>query len=93
MDEIARLTIELPSDVAAGIKGAVEDGDYASDSDVVREALQDWKLKRARQLQDLAALRADIDTGMADVAAGRVHDFDADRIVARGKQKLAARSA
>ena len=92
MAEIERLTITLPSDMAAVVKGAVERGDYASNSEVVREALRDWKMKRALQLQELAALKAEIDRGLADVAAGRVQDFDADRIVERGRKLLASRS-
>ena len=35
---------------------------------------------------------ADIDKGLAYVAAGRVKDFNADRIVARGRKLLADRS-
>ena len=92
MAEIERLTITLPSDMAAAIKGAVNGGDYASTSEVVREAVRDWKMKRALQLQELAALKAEIDRGLADVAAGRVQDFDADRIIERGRKLLASRS-
>ena len=92
MAEIARLTITLPSDMAAVVKGAVEGGDYASSSEVVREALRDWKMKRALQLQELAALRTDIDKGLADLAEGRVKDFDARRIIERGRKLLATRS-
>ena len=92
MAEIERLTITLPSDMAAAIKGAVNGGEYASTSEVVREAVRDWKMKRALQLQELAALKAEIDRGLADVAAGRVQDFDADRIIERGRKLLASRS-
>jgi len=92
MAGIERLTITLPSDMAAVIKGAVEDGDYASNSEVVREALRDWKLKRALQLQELAALKADIDRGLTDLAEGRVQDFDKTRIIERGRKLLARRS-
>jgi antitoxin ParD1/3/4 len=92
MAEIERLTITLPSEMAATVKSAVEAGDYASTSEVVREALRDWKLKRALQLHELAALKADIARGLADLAAGRVQDFDADRIIERGKTLLARRS-
>jgi antitoxin ParD1/3/4 len=93
MAEIERLTITLPADMAAVVKSAVADGDYASTSEVVRAALRDWKMKRALQLQELTALKADIDKGLADVAAGRVKDFDAARIVERGRKLLAARSS
>lgn len=92
MADIERLTITLPSDMAAVVKDAVGKGDYASSSEVVREALRDWKMKRALQLQELAALKADIDKGLTDVAEGRVKDFDANRIIERGRKLLAARS-
>jgi len=92
MAEIERLTITLPSDMAAAVKGAVSGGDYASTSEVVREALRDWKMKRALQLQELAALKADIDKGLADLAQGRVKDFDKKNIIARGRKLLASRS-
>jgi len=86
------MTITLPSDMAAVVKGAVEGGDYASSSEVVREALRDWKMKRALQLQELASLKADIDRGMADLAEGKVRKFDAGRIIKRGRKLLAGRS-
>lgn len=92
MAEIERMTITLPSDMAAVVRGAVDGGDYASSSEVMREALRDWKLKRVLQLQELAALKADIDRGLTDLAAGRVQDFDANRIIERGRKLLASRS-
>lgn len=93
MADIERITITLPVDMAAVVKGAVEVGDYASTSEVVRAALRDWKMKRALQLQELIALKTDIDKGLADVAAGRVKDFDAAQIIERGRQLLADRSS
>ena len=91
MAEIERMTIALPADMAALVKSAVKGGDYASTSEVVREALRDWKTKRALQLQELAALKAEIDKGLADLAEGRVKDFDAERIIERGRELLASR--
>ena len=92
MADIERMTITMPAEMAAVVKSAVEAGDYASTSEVVRAALRDWKMKRALQIGELATLKADIDTGLADVAAGRVKDFDAARIVERGRKLLADRS-
>jgi antitoxin ParD1/3/4 len=92
MSEIERMTITMPAEMAAMVKSAVDAGDYASTSEVVRAALRDWKMKRALQIEELAALKTDIDAGLADVAAGRVNDFDAARIIARGRKLLADRS-
>jgi antitoxin ParD1/3/4 len=93
MADLERLTITLPAEMVAAIKDAVEVGDYASVSEVVRDALRDWKTRRALQVEELAALKADIDAGLADVAAGRVKDFDSNRIIARGRKLLAGRSS
>ncbi len=79
--------------MAAAVKGAVQAGDYASTSEVVREALREWRTKQALHLQELALLKADIDKGLADVAEGRVCDFDPGRMIERGKQLLATRSS
>lgn len=93
MGAIERLTITLPADMAGLVKGAVNEGDYASTSEVIREALRDWKLKRELRLGQLAELKADIFRGLADVAEGRVANFDAERIIARGRKLLADRSS
>jgi antitoxin ParD1/3/4 len=91
MGDIERLTITLPADMARLVKGAVDDGDYASSSEVIRDALRDWKMKRELRLGQLSELKADIDRGLADVAEGRLAKFDAKRIIARGRRLLADR--
>jgi antitoxin ParD1/3/4 len=55
-------------------------------------ALRDWNLRHALQLQELAALEAEIDRGLTDLVEGRVQAFDAGRIIERGRQLLASRS-
>ncbi len=40
----------------------------------------------------LAALQADITRGLVDLAQGRVKDFNAARIIERGRKLLASRS-
>lgn len=92
MPDIERLTITMPSDLAAVVKAAVAGGEYASTSEVMREALREWKLRRAVEVEKLAALKADIAAGLADIAAGRVTDFDVAKIKKRGRQLLAART-
>jgi len=89
MPSIERMTVTMPADMAAFVKSIVKTGDYASTSEVVREAIRDLKAKRSVQVQQLEALKADIGKGLADIAAGRVSDFDVDAIVTRGRQLLA----
>lgn len=93
MSTIERLTVTMPAEMAATLKSAVDAGEYASTSEVIREALRDWSFKRQLMLDELATLKQDIDKGLADVAAGRVHEFNAQRIAERGRKLLAARSS
>jgi antitoxin ParD1/3/4 len=86
---IERLTITLTSEMADAVKSAVGAGQYASSSELVREALRDWQHKRALQERELEALRSDLQQGLDDLSAGRVQDFDPERIVKQGEKRLA----
>ena len=81
-----RRTLNLPAEMIITVKQAVKDGAYASTSEVVQEALRKWEARRQVKRSVLSALKADIDQGLADVAAGRVKPFDTASIIRRGKQ-------
>ncbi|MEA3274766.1 MAG: type II toxin-antitoxin system ParD family antitoxin [Pseudomonadota bacterium] len=93
MSTIERITITLTAEMARAVRGAVEAGEYASSSEIIREALRDWRHKRALQEQELADLRAKVQEGLADIDSGRVRDFDAERIINKGEQRLQGRDA
>ncbi|MGA7979834.1 MAG: type II toxin-antitoxin system ParD family antitoxin [Chromatiaceae bacterium] len=82
------MTVTLTAEMADAVRQAVEAGEYASGSEIVREALRDWKHKRALREQELTELRARVQEGLSDIEAGRVHDFDAARIIRKGEQQL-----
>ena len=42
-----KISIALPSEMVAVVRGAVATGEYASSSEVVRDALRDWTHKRS----------------------------------------------
>lgn len=46
MATVEKISIALPAEMLAAIRDAVGRGDYASTSEVIREALRDWTLKR-----------------------------------------------
>ena len=79
---VERITVTLTADMAQIIKAAVNSGDYASNSEIVREALRDWRFKQLTQRGELEALRRDITKGLDDIDKGKLQDFDAGRIVA-----------
>jgi antitoxin ParD1/3/4 len=72
MADIERMTIALTAEMAKTVRAAVDAGDYASSSEIVREALRDWSDKRFLRQRDLDALRASIQEGLDDIKAGRV---------------------
>jgi len=69
MSTIEKISIALTPDLASLVKNAVTDGYYASASEVIREALRDWKIKQsinARSTTELTALwQEGIDSGSA----------------------------
>jgi antitoxin ParD1/3/4 len=88
MSTIERMTITLTAEMAEAVRLAVQSGEYASSSEIIREALRDWRHKRALQEQELKELRAKVQEGLSDIEAGRVHDFDPERIIRKGEQQL-----
>jgi antitoxin ParD1/3/4 len=85
-----RLTITLTKDLALRIKAAIATGQYASSSEVIRDALREWELTQARREQQLVELRKEIAKGLADIEAGSVTDFDPQDIIRMGEDLLAA---
>lgn len=63
MSSIERLTITMPSEMAATVRAAVDTGAYASTSEIVREALRDWTRRRAEDQRALAEIRAAVAEG------------------------------
>ena len=49
MANVEKVSVALTSDMVAVMRKAVESGEYASNSEVVREALRDWKLINQKQ--------------------------------------------
>lgn len=57
MATVEKISIALTQDMAALVRQAVESGEYASSSEVIRDALRGWKIKRALQEQQIEELR------------------------------------
>ena len=61
MQKVERLSITLPADMARMIRAKVQEGRYASNSEVIREAVRAWQERELAREQRLAAIRAKID--------------------------------
>jgi antitoxin ParD1/3/4 len=57
MPTVEKISIALPPEMAAQLRQAVATGEYASSSEVVRDALRDWTHKRQLQQNGIAELR------------------------------------
>jgi len=57
MTTVEKLSIALTHEMADEVRTAVKSGDYASSSEVIREALRDWRRKRTFQDQEIKELR------------------------------------
>ena len=87
MPAIERMTITMPAELAETMRQTVAGGEYASTSEVVREALRDWTRRRDVERQDLEALRAAIRAGL-DSGPG----LPADQVFAELRARYAAKS-
>lgn len=57
MSKLERITVTMPEEMAAKMRAAVESGEYATTSEIVREALRDWQEYQERRLLKLEKLR------------------------------------
>jgi antitoxin ParD1/3/4 len=70
MATVEKISIALTQDMASLVRSAVESGEYATASEVIRDALRNWKQKRAVQEQEIAELRRLWQEGLASGSAG-----------------------
>jgi antitoxin ParD1/3/4 len=63
MSKLERITVTMPEEMAARMRAAVDAGEYATTSEVVREALRRWSERQERREQELERLRELITEG------------------------------
>jgi len=89
MPDIQKISIALTGEQIVALKTAVDTGEYATTSEIVREAIRDWQFKRELRQEDLRRLRLLWDQGKASGPAAPV-DFDRARHEARLRLATAA---
>ncbi len=57
MSDIQKVSVALTGEQIAALKAAVETGEYATTSEIIREALRDWQFKRELRQEDIKRLR------------------------------------
>jgi antitoxin ParD1/3/4 len=74
MSKIEKVSVALTSEQVAALKAAVETGEYATTSEIIREALRDWQARRDLHNEEINGLRRLWDEGLAS-GPGRFSDI------------------
>ena len=82
MSRVERVTVTLTAPMADSMRAAVAGGEYATTSEVIRDALRLWEARREIRTKELAALRRAWDEGKA---SGEPAPLDIDAIIATAR--------
>lgn len=89
MPAVQKVSVALTGEQINAIKAAVETGEYATTSEIVREAIRDWQFKRELRQDDLRRLRQLRDEGKISGTAASA-DFESARKEVRQRLAIAA---
>jgi len=86
MADIQKVSVALTGEQLGALKAAVEAGEYATTSEIVREAIRDWQYKRELREQEVKRLRRLWDEGKA---SGPPEPFDFGELRREARRRLA----
>ncbi len=88
MSNIEKISVALPHDMVEAIREAVDSGDYATTSEVIRDAVRDWRLKRRVEAMEVEELRELVVPALE--ALDRGEGIPAEEVFSKLKAKYAA---
>ena len=86
MAKVEKVSISLSSELLQAVHGAVDSGEYGSASEVVREALREWKQRQSLRQIEIERLRKLWQEG---IGSGPARSLDLEDIKRRGRERLA----
>lgn len=89
MANVEKVSVSLSHELLDAVHEAVNSGDYGSASEVVREALREWKQRQSLRKLEIERLRKLWQEGIDSGPGGPV---DFDDIKRRGRERLARES-
>lgn len=89
MANVEKISVAVTTRQAAVMREVVDAGEYATTSEIVREAMRDWLAKRELRQEDVGRLRRLWDEGKA---SGKPEPLDFDTLRKEARQKLAEAS-
>lgn len=87
MPDMEQVSIDLTPELAADLRRAVDQGYYGSVSEIVQDALRDWRFRHAAETTDAEVLRLLVREGVDSGPA-----LDGDEVFARLRAKFGATS-
>jgi len=90
MSKIDKISVAITSEQHAKIKAAVERGDYATTSEVIRTALREWELKEELRRLEGERIGKLWDEGITS-GPGRYRDIEEIKAEARRRWKAEKR--
>jgi antitoxin ParD1/3/4 len=85
MSTVEKVSIALSPELLDSVREAVASGEYGSASEVVREALREWKLRQPLRRLEVERLRAAWNEGLA---SGDPVDFSIDDIKRSARERF-----
>jgi antitoxin ParD1/3/4 len=82
---IQKVSVALTGEQVATLRSAVDSGEYATTSEIVREAIRDWQFKRTLRHNDIERLRQLWEEGKA---SGPAEALDFTELRAEARQRL-----
>jgi antitoxin ParD1/3/4 len=86
VQKVEKISVAVTPEMAGAMRAAVESGEYASASEVVREALRLWKSHQAARAREVEVLRQAWQEGME---SGPATPLDFAEVKAKGRAGLA----
>jgi antitoxin ParD1/3/4 len=85
MADIMKISAAVTGEQVGALKAAVKAGEYATTSEIVREALRDWQLKYELRREEIKRLRQLWNDGEA---SGEPRPIDFAKLRSEAKQRL-----
>jgi len=90
MPSVEKVSVALSPELLEMVRNAVATGEYASASEVIREALRDWRLRQPLRQAEIERLRKAWTDGLA---SGPSQPFDIKEIKRRARERFAELAA
>jgi antitoxin ParD1/3/4 len=87
MSNVEKVSVSLSHELLQSVHEAVDSGEYGSASEVVREALREWKQRQALRKLEIERLRKAWQEG---IASGDPEPYDIEEIKAEARARYHA---